>query len=251
MSNIITLSGSSRFIGVMAATAFELEKRGNIVLSCHLLPHWYTAPDGSEVKPHHQAEAEGVTEALDQVQADKIAMSDLLYVINIEGYIGESTRREIEYAKKIGTPVVYLLEEVLRGRAPWMERVPYEATKGLPVGWSAYERLQMMRSNLQRLPAGNVLGRLVDQPGGTREWIPLTRSEYILLYLMAAEAAEDECSDARREMLEENLDLLWNLADKPTNRELADFAFEHRVLGLWRTWERHRALADKGKESPQ
>jgi hypothetical protein len=40
----------------------------------------------------------------------KIDMADEIYVINVGGYIGESTRREIEYAKKNGRVVRYLEE---------------------------------------------------------------------------------------------------------------------------------------------
>ena len=38
----------------------------------------------------------------------KIDMSDEIFVINVEGYIGESTRNEIEYAKAKGKKVSYL-----------------------------------------------------------------------------------------------------------------------------------------------
>ncbi len=38
----------------------------------------------------------------------KIDMADEIYVINVGGYIGESTRSEIEYAKKNGRAVNYL-----------------------------------------------------------------------------------------------------------------------------------------------
>ena len=35
-------------------------------------------------------------------------MADAIYVINVGGYIGESTRSEIEYAKKHGKEILYL-----------------------------------------------------------------------------------------------------------------------------------------------
>ena len=38
----------------------------------------------------------------------KIDMSDEIYVINFEGYIGESTEAEIEYAKLKGKRIYYL-----------------------------------------------------------------------------------------------------------------------------------------------
>jgi hypothetical protein len=38
----------------------------------------------------------------------KIDMSDRVHIINVGGYIGDSTRREIEHAKKTGKPITYL-----------------------------------------------------------------------------------------------------------------------------------------------
>ena len=38
----------------------------------------------------------------------KIKISDAIYVINVNGYIGSSTSKEIEYAKKLGKEVIYL-----------------------------------------------------------------------------------------------------------------------------------------------
>lgn len=38
----------------------------------------------------------------------KIDMADEIFVINVDGYIGESTKSEIEYAIKTGKGVAYL-----------------------------------------------------------------------------------------------------------------------------------------------
>lgn len=45
---------------------------------------------------------------LDGMHKQKIDMSDEIYVINIGGYIGESTKKEIEYAKSRGKKISYL-----------------------------------------------------------------------------------------------------------------------------------------------
>ena len=42
-------------------------------------------------------------------------MADEIFVINVGGYIGDSTRSEIEYAKKTGKPIRYL--EIIDGGA--------------------------------------------------------------------------------------------------------------------------------------
>ena len=45
---------------------------------------------------------------LDEMHKQKIDMSDEIYVINVGGYIGESTKLEIEYAKEKGKRISYL-----------------------------------------------------------------------------------------------------------------------------------------------
>lgn len=66
---------------------------------------------------HHGAEYEGpgVAAALDELHLRKIDLADEVLVINVGGYIGESTRREIAYAEATG-------EEgpLPRGGAPWL-----------------------------------------------------------------------------------------------------------------------------------
>lgn len=50
----------------------------------------------------------GTKEMLDDMHLRKIDLADEIFVINVGGYIGESTRREITYAKKTGKKVNYL-----------------------------------------------------------------------------------------------------------------------------------------------
>jgi len=50
-------------------------------------------------------------EMLDDMHKRKIDMSDSIFVINVGGYIGESTRSEIEYAKNCGKEIFYLEEK--------------------------------------------------------------------------------------------------------------------------------------------
>ena len=99
---IICLCGSSRFCCEIAVKKWELEKQGHIAIGMHLLPAGY-----SDI-PDHLAEAEGVSQVLDQVHLRKIDIADEVLVINKGGYIGERTRIEIEYAKAQGKPVEYL-----------------------------------------------------------------------------------------------------------------------------------------------
>jgi hypothetical protein len=38
----------------------------------------------------------------------KIHLSDAIFVVNVDGYIGESVKKEIEYAKENGKEIIYL-----------------------------------------------------------------------------------------------------------------------------------------------
>ena len=104
---IVCLCGSSRFVDIMAVVAWLLEKdEGKIAMGLHLLPRWY--PDAPE---HHLAEAEGVAEQMDELHLRKIDIADEIFVIDWTDYIGESTSREIQYAKDNGVPIRYLTNE--------------------------------------------------------------------------------------------------------------------------------------------
>lgn len=102
-TRIVCICGSTRFIGEMAVQTWEFEKRGVIALGPHLLPQWYEG-----VQEHHQAEAEGVAHIIDELHLRKIDMADEVFVVNVNGYIGERTAAEIAYAKEHGKPVRYL-----------------------------------------------------------------------------------------------------------------------------------------------
>lgn len=104
--NIICLCGSTRFIEQFAIQTWELERKGNIVLGCTLLPEWYCKT------PSHFGEATGTKEQCDELHKRKIDLADEVLVLNIDGYIGDSTRSEIEYAVRTGKPVRYLEIEV-------------------------------------------------------------------------------------------------------------------------------------------
>ncbi len=76
----------------------KLTLEGNIVISVGLFGH---SGDDEVWTP-------GMKEMLDNMHKRKIDMADAIYVINVGGYIGESTRSEIEYALKNGKRVYYL-----------------------------------------------------------------------------------------------------------------------------------------------
>ena len=95
---VITLCGSTRFKDAFLETQKRLTLEGNIVISVGLFGH-----SGDD-----EVWKEGTKEMLDNMHKRKIDMSDGIFVINVDGYIGESTRSEIDYAIKNGKTVEYL-----------------------------------------------------------------------------------------------------------------------------------------------
>ena len=92
---VITICGSMRYSKEMMKIAEKLElKEGYAVIQCV-----YNV-DGQRY--------EGIDASiLDKIHRKKIDISDAIYVVNIDGYIGNSTRNEIEYAKNNGKEVIY------------------------------------------------------------------------------------------------------------------------------------------------
>lgn len=95
---IITLCGSTRFKEQFLEAQKRLTLAGNIVISVGLFGH---SGDDEVWSP-------GTKEMLDNMHKRKIDMADGIFVINAGGYIGESTRSEIDYAIRNGKTVEYL-----------------------------------------------------------------------------------------------------------------------------------------------
>ena len=105
---IVCFCGSSRFIVQMAILMWEFEKLGCISLGLHYLPPQYGQAKGYSESYDHLAEMEGVAIDMDELHKRKIDLADEIFVVNVDGYIGSSTRSEIEYAQSHGKPVKYL-----------------------------------------------------------------------------------------------------------------------------------------------
>ena len=102
---VITLCGSTRFKDAFLEMQKRLTLEGNIVISVGLFGH----------SGDNEAWVEGTKEMLDDMHKRKIDMADEIFVINVGGYIGDSTRSEIEKKKKTGKSIHYL--EIIDGRA--------------------------------------------------------------------------------------------------------------------------------------
>ena len=96
---VITLCGSTRFKKEIQDVARDLTLKGHIVLA----PCVY----------HHMEEDGGLTTEdlirLDNLHKEKINMSDAIFVVNVNGYIGESTYGEIDWASRMKKQVFFLV----------------------------------------------------------------------------------------------------------------------------------------------
>lgn len=101
---VVTLCGSTRFKDQFMEAQKRLTLEGNIVISVGLFGH---AGDQEVWDGMDEGTLSKTKEMLDDMHKRKIDMADEIYVINVGGYIGDSTRSEIQYAEAHGKPVRY------------------------------------------------------------------------------------------------------------------------------------------------
>ena len=94
---IITMCGSLKFESEIRHHSERLALEGNCVLAI-IYP---TKEDKDAYTPEQH-------KLLDIEHKKKIDLSDAIFIVNVDGYIGSSTRSEIEYAKKLGKEILYL-----------------------------------------------------------------------------------------------------------------------------------------------
>ena len=105
---VITLCGSTRFKDEFMEVQKRLTLEGNIVISVGLFGH---SGDREVWENMDEGTLTATKEMLDDMHKRKIEMADEIFVINVGGYIGDSTRSEIEYAISNGKAIKYLEQE--------------------------------------------------------------------------------------------------------------------------------------------
>ena len=95
---VITLCGSTRFKEQFIEMQKKLTLEGNIVISVGAFGHC----------GDNEVWTDGKKAMLDRMHLAKIDLADEIFVINVNNYIGDSTRNEIEYAKSKGKRVRFL-----------------------------------------------------------------------------------------------------------------------------------------------
>ena len=97
---IVTLCGSTRFKDDFLRMQSIYTLAGFIVLSVGCFGH----ADNIELSEEDKHK-------LDELHKVKIAMADLVFIVNKDGYIGESTQSEIEWAEELGKKIIYMEEK--------------------------------------------------------------------------------------------------------------------------------------------
>ncbi len=98
---IVTLCGSRKFVNEMNLISNFMTLQGKIVLKPAIFDFEKFTVDLFDNETHNK---------LDKIHRAKMDMSDLIYVVNVGGYIGENTREEIEYAKSKGMKISYTVD---------------------------------------------------------------------------------------------------------------------------------------------
>lgn len=96
---VVCLCGSTKFKKEFEEITMDESLKGHVVLSVGCFAHH----DNIRISDKEKEE-------LDILHKRKIDMADEIIVINVNGYIGDSTKSEIKYAKEHGKSIVYLVE---------------------------------------------------------------------------------------------------------------------------------------------
>ena len=95
---VITLCGSLKYQKEIMKVAEKMALKGN----CILTPVY---PVSDSIK-----RTEDDLQKLKEAHFKKIELSDVILVVNVDNYIGNSTTQEIEYAKKLGKEIIYFTD---------------------------------------------------------------------------------------------------------------------------------------------
>lgn len=93
---VITICGSLKFKDEMMKIAIDLALKGNCVIT-PIYP----------VDDYKSKYTKEEIENLHKIHKEKIRLSDAIFVVNVNGYIGSSTKNEILYSKSLNKEIIY------------------------------------------------------------------------------------------------------------------------------------------------
>lgn len=100
MPPIVCLCGSTRFKETFDHIAALEKAAGKIVLGVTIFGH--------SVPEHAALLVDDMKARIDEIHLRQIDLADEVLILNVGGYVGESTRREIAYARSRGKPIRWL-----------------------------------------------------------------------------------------------------------------------------------------------
>lgn len=105
---IVVLCGSTRFYDDFLMANYKETLAGHVVLSVGFFAN--ATPEDFSIREH--GELIGITALqkvmLDELHKRKIDLADEVLILNVGGYLGPSTRSEVEYATRLGKVIRYL-----------------------------------------------------------------------------------------------------------------------------------------------
>lgn len=106
-SKIVCLCGSLRFLKEFRRANLKETLKGNIVLTvgCDM------KSDAESFRGKTAEEFAEIKRGLEELHLRKIELADEVLILNKDGYIGESTRSELEHARRLGRTVRFLERE--------------------------------------------------------------------------------------------------------------------------------------------
>lgn len=101
---VVCLCGSTRFSEAFRKANLQETLAGKIVLTigCDM------RSDADVFSDKTPGELKNIKNRLDVLHLHKIRLSDEVLILNVGGYIGDSTQRELDYARSQGKIVRYL-----------------------------------------------------------------------------------------------------------------------------------------------
>lgn len=94
---VITVCGSLKFVKEMMEIAETMELQGN----CMLVPIY------NPERTDKDSFTEDETLMLGKMHQEKIKLSDAILVVDVNGYIGNATKKEIEFAESLNKEIIY------------------------------------------------------------------------------------------------------------------------------------------------
>lgn len=93
---IITVCGSLKYQNEIMKITEEMALQGNCMLSI-------IYPTKADISSYTKKEIQ----LLGQMHKERIKLSDAILVVDIDNYVGNATKSEIEYAKSLNKEIIY------------------------------------------------------------------------------------------------------------------------------------------------